>query len=36
MNSNPDVWGAWVTEEAGEKIQAALSAGETPDGWPDN
>ena len=35
LNSNPDVWGGWVTEEAGEAIQAALSASEIPDGWPD-
>ena len=34
LNSNADVWGGWVTDEAGASIQAALSAGETPDGWP--
>ena len=35
LNSNPDIWGGWVTEEAGAAIQAALSAGETADGWPE-
>ena len=35
LNSNPDIWGGWVTEEAGAAIQAALAAGETPDGWPE-
>ena len=36
LNSNPDIWGSWVTEEAGAAIQAALSAGEIADGWPDS
>ena len=35
LNSNPDIWGSWVTEEAGAAIQAALSAGEIADGWPE-
>ena len=35
LNSNPDIWGGWVTEDAGAAIQAALTAGETADGWPD-
>ncbi len=35
LNSNPNVWSGWVTEEAGAAVQAALTAGETPDGWPD-
>ncbi len=35
LNSNPDVWGAWVTDEAKSSIQAALAAGEAADGWPD-
>ena len=34
LNSNADIWGGWVTPEAAASIQAALSAGETPDGWP--
>ena len=34
LNSNADIWGGWVTPDAAESIQAALSAGETPDGWP--
>ena len=36
LNNSPDVWGTWVTEDAGAAIQAALSAGEIPEGWPDN
>ncbi len=35
MNSNPDVWGEWVTPEAKAKIQAALDANEAADGWPE-
>ena len=35
LNSSPDIWGSWVTEEAGAAIQAALAAGETADGWPE-
>ena len=35
LNSNPDIWGGWVTEEAGAAIQAALAASEIPEGWPD-
>ncbi len=34
LNSNADMWGEWVTDEAAEGIQAALSAGEEADGWP--
>ncbi|MCY4110451.1 MAG: hypothetical protein OXF96_00750, partial [Chloroflexi bacterium] len=34
LKSNPDIWGAWVTPEAAEAIQAALDADEIPDGWP--
>ena len=34
LNSNADVWSDWVTDDAAAAIQAALSAGETPDGWP--
>lgn len=36
LNNSHEVWGQWVTEEAGASIQAALSAGEIPEGWPDN
>ena len=35
LNSNADIWGGWVTPDAAASIQAALSAGETPDGWPE-
>jgi glycine betaine/proline transport system substrate-binding protein len=34
LNSNEDIWGKWVTDDAVAKINAALAAGETPDGWP--
>ena len=34
LNSNADIWGGWVTAEAAEGINAALAAGETPEGWP--
>ena len=34
LNNNADVWGGWVTDEAAESIQAALSAGEEAEGWP--
>ncbi|MXZ91769.1 MAG: ABC transporter substrate-binding protein [Chloroflexi bacterium] len=34
LNNNADVWGGWVTNEAAEGIQAALSTGEEADGWP--
>ena len=34
LNSFPNVWGDWVTADAKDAIQAALNAGETPDGWP--
>lgn len=35
LNSNPDVWGNWVTRSAAEAINAALAAGKIPDGWPE-
>ena len=35
LNSNPDVWGGWVTRSAAEAINAALATGEIPDGWPE-
>ena len=34
LKSNPDIWGAWVTEDAASAVQAALDADEIPDGWP--
>ena len=34
LNSNADIWGGWVTDEATEGINAALAAGNTPEGWP--
>ncbi len=34
LNNNADIWGGWVTDEAAEGIQAALSAGEEAEGWP--
>ena len=35
LNSNPDVWGGWVTAAAKANIQAALAAGEVAEGWPE-
>ena len=35
LSSNEDVWSAWVTEEAADKIRAALDDGEIPAGWPE-
>ena len=35
LNSNPDVWEGWVTGDAADAINAALAAGEIPDGWPE-
>ena len=34
LNNNADLWGGWVTDEAAEGVQAALTAGEEADGWP--
>ncbi len=34
LSNNADIWGDWVSDEAAEGIQAALSAGEDADGWP--
>ncbi len=34
LNSNEDIWSAWVTSEAAESISIALAGGEVPDGWP--
>ena len=35
LNNNPDIWGDWVTDEAAESIQAALTDGDEAEGWPD-
>ena len=35
LNSFPDVWGEWVSDEAKAGIQAALADGETAEGWPE-
>ncbi len=34
LKTNSDIWSAWVTTEAAEKIQAALDADEEAAGWP--
>ena len=35
LNSNPGLWGSWVSSDAETAINAALAAGEIPDGWPE-
>ena len=35
LNNNADVWADWVSDDAAAAIQAALSAGEEAEGWPD-
>ncbi|MCY4367000.1 MAG: ABC transporter substrate-binding protein [Chloroflexi bacterium] len=35
LNSFPEIWGEWVTEDAKASITAALGAGESADGWPE-
>lgn len=35
LNSFPNIWGEWVTDDAMAAIQTALSAGETAEGWPE-
>ena len=35
LNSNPDLWGSWVSGDAAAAIDAALAAGVIPDGWPE-
>ncbi len=35
LNSNPGMWGGWVSGDAEAAINAALAAGEIPDGWPE-
>ena len=34
LNNNADIWGEWVTDDAADGIEAALSAGEEAEGWP--
>ena len=34
LQAKQDAWSQWVTPEAAEKVQAALDAGETAAGWP--
>jgi len=35
LNTNDDIWGDWVTNDAEASIKAALAAGEEAEGWPD-
>ena len=35
LENNQDLWGSWVTDEAAEKVNAALDAGLEAEGWPD-
>ena len=35
LNTNDDIWGGWVTDDAEASIKAALAAGEEAEGWPD-
>ncbi len=35
LTGNKSVWSTWVTSEAATSISAALSAGTTPNGWPE-
>ena len=34
LQRNSAIWGNWVTGKAADSIQAALEAGEMPNGWP--
>ena len=34
LQHNSAIWGDWVTGESAAAIQAALDAGEIPEGWP--
>ncbi len=34
LNSNADIWEGWVTSDAANAVNAALSANETAEGWP--
>ena len=35
LSENEGIWGGWVTSEAAEGIKAALTAGDEPEGWPE-
>ena len=35
LNSNQGMWSGWVTSDAADSINAALSSNKIPDGWPD-
>ena len=35
LRGSNELWNEWVTEDAAASIQAALDAGETPEGWPE-
>ena len=35
LENNEDVWTQWITADATSKVQAALTAGEEAEGWPD-
>lgn len=35
LNGFPNVWGEWVSDDAKTAVQAALGAGETAEGWPE-
>lgn len=35
LENNQSLWSTWVTDEAAEKVEAALDAGLEAEGWPD-
>ena len=35
MNENADLWTSWLPADIAANVQAALDAGEKPEGWPD-
>ena len=35
LNTYPDIWGRWVSEDAAAAIRSSLAAGAIPDGWPE-
>jgi glycine betaine/proline transport system substrate-binding protein len=36
LNDSTDVWSNWVTPDAADKVQEALSAEEEAEGWPNS
>ena len=36
LNDNGDIWSQWVPDDATSKVEAALSAEEVANGWPDS